>query len=175
MKIVVLDKSVVTRRKLLGEIGENIAQDILTQNGFISVKNINQTHLDIIGSKSNFPYADFYAERNNVKYTISVKIRNKYQFSKNGKSTINPYYNLGSKCYENAETALRNCMADKAAWLAIVLERNIFNAYFGLLESLGGRRSVKMTEEAFVNYECLAHNISHDFDYEKLKNTYQTR
>jgi hypothetical protein len=158
-----LNKGTASRSKQLGDIGEKLIESILARNNFTNIKNLNH-------HKVNFPYADIYAERDGVKYVISVKTRNKYEF---GSGRINPRYKLGSKCYQNAPLAEKQFDA-VAAWVTISLDEKNFSVYFGTLSSLNGSKAVKMTTKHLNSYECLAKDESHEFDYERLKNTYET-
>lgn len=85
---------------------------------------------------------------------------------------LNSRYKLGSKCYEHAEAAEVQFNA-KAAWLTISLDSGTYNAYFGLLSSLKGRRGVNMSEKSVVSYQCLAKDASHHFNYAELENVYE--
>nr|WP_294545340.1 hypothetical protein [uncultured Rhodopila sp.] len=60
------------RLRRLGILGEKLAEAQLRANGFINVRNLNDS------LRANHPGADLYAERNGVGYWISVKGRNKY-------------------------------------------------------------------------------------------------
>ncbi len=160
-----LDKEVAHRFKKLGDIGEELTESLLKGNGFENVQNLN--HL-----KNNFPYADFYAEKDCVRYVISVKIRNKYEFTRDGTKRLNSRYKLGSKCYEYAQIAERQFDA-QAAWLTISLDAKTYSAYFGLLSSLNGSRGVNMSEKAIASYHCLAKDMLHSFNYAELKNAYE--
>jgi len=160
-----LDKVTAHRFKKLGNIGEELTEHLLKVNGFDNVQDLNLL-------KSNFPFADFYAEKDGVRYIISVKIRNKYEFTRDGTKRLNSRYKLGSKCYEHAEVAEVQFNA-KAAWLTISLDSKTFSAYFGLLSSLNGSRGVNMSEKAVVSYQCLAKDAPHQFNYAELKNVYE--
>jgi len=82
------------RKKSLGELGELFGIKALVDNLFERVVNLNDR-------KMNYPFADLYAEKEGRKFIISIKARNKFQ--KN--HTLNAYYNLGSRAYENAAKA----------------------------------------------------------------------
>lgn len=161
-----LDRTTAHRCKKLGDIGEELAEHLLKVNGFSNVQNLNLL-------KSNFPFADFYAEREDVRYIISVKIRNKYESTCDETERLNSRYKLGSKCYEHAEVSELQFDA-KAAWLTISLDSETYSAYFGLLSLLNGSRGVKMSEKAVALYECLAKDLPHDFNYVELENVYET-
>lgn len=165
-RIAKIDKSVARRWKKLGDIGEAIAESLLAENGFTNIRNLNHEQM-------NFAYADFYAERNGIKYVISVKARNKYVFSHNEVGEINPRYKLGPKCYEYAARAEERFGA-AAAWLTIALDVETYSAYFGLLSSLKNC-GVAMTEKATSSYECLARDNPHLLDYASFQNVYEVR
>jgi len=160
-----LDKQVAYRWKLLGDIGEKLTESLLIANGFTNVRNLNR-------DKTNFPYADFYAERDDVKFVISVKARNRYEFNCDGKRRLNCRYKLGRSCYELAKAAEAQFHAT-AAWLTISVDSERYSAYFGLLSSLNGNRGVNMSLKAIASYECLANEARHTLNYAELKNTYE--
>ena len=89
-----VEKKEALRKKSLGELGELFGIKALVDHSFERVTNLND-------KKMNYPYADLYAEKENKKYIISIKARNKYQ--KN--SSLNAHYNLGNNAYKNAQTA----------------------------------------------------------------------
>lgn len=60
------------RLRRLGILAEKLAEAQLRANGFINVRNLNQS------LRANHPGADLYAERSGIGYWISVKGRNKY-------------------------------------------------------------------------------------------------
>jgi len=163
-RIAVLDKSVARRWRELGAAGEALAELLLRSNGFTHIKNLNR-------QQTNFPFADFYAERDGQRYVISVKARNKYEF---GTGRLNSRYKLGAKCYENTAAAEKQFRA-KAAWLTIALAADTYSAYFGLLSSLSGSLGVTMSERAVSSYECLAREKAHSLDYAALRNVYRRR
>jgi hypothetical protein len=160
-----LNSSTAGRWKRLGDAGEKLARELLLQNGFTDVENLNDR-------KMNFPFADFFAVRAGVRFVISVKIRNKYEASRGGQKRLNTRYKLGSQCYEHAEAAEREFNA-QSAWLTIAFDAETYDAYFGLLSSLNGNLGVRMTPKAKVKYECLAEGASHRLNYEDLKNAYE--
>lgn len=129
-----LDASTARRAHSLGEVGEGVAEKLLARAGFTNVRNLNL-------ETSNFPYADFYAERKGERFVVSVKIRNKYEA---GTGRLNSRYKLGARCYELARRAEKQLEA-KAAWLAISLEDTVLSAYFGRLDELRGSRGIAMT------------------------------
>jgi len=120
----------------------------------------------------NFPFADFYAERKNEKYVISVKIRNKYE-ANTGK--LNARYNLGHRnCYELAAKA-EIALSAQAAFLAISLTQDSYSAYFALLVTLNKSLGIPMTNSWLARYECLVENMANNIDVSHLKNTYSLK
>lgn len=166
INIVKLDRSTASRSKRIGDMGEQLAESILKNNGFVGIKNLNY-------QKMNFAFADFYAERNAIKYVISVKARNKYEFRRDGTTRINGRYKLGSKCLAHAASATQQFEA-QAAWLTIAISPETYSAYFGLLSELKSS-GVPMTEKATSSYECLANNEPHKLDYASILNIYEMR
>lgn len=165
-RIATLDKVTAHRCKRLGDLGEELAENLLKVNGFNNIQNLNLL-------KNNFPFADFYAEKDCVRYVISMKIRNKYESTCGEAKRLNSRYKLGSKCYEQAEVAEVQFDA-KAAWLTISLDSETYSAYFGLLSLLNGSKGVAMSEKAVASYECLAKDAPHVFNYVELKNVYES-
>jgi len=162
-KNVIQNQDTARRCHSLGNIGEELAKQVFEKNGFVNVRNLNE-------SRKNYAFADFYAERGGNKYVISVKARNKYEF---GTGRLNGRYKLGAKCHEHAREAEKINDAS-AAWLVISLEEKTFSAYFGLLDSLRGSTGVAMTEDAIKQYERLALNQEHGFDNREFKNSYRS-
>ena len=155
-------KATALRNKRLGEIGECLAEQLLKRNHFVNVENLNSRH-------RNFPYADFLAEKDAVRYVISVKIRNKFEFGPARR--LNSRYKLGRHCYELAAEAEIEYRA-AAAFVSISLEERTFSAYFGRLSSLNGSKGISMTPSGVSRYECIAHNEQHEFDCSDLRNEY---
>ena len=151
------------RFKALGDIGEQIAQVVLAQNGFEDIVDLNQV-------QTNFPFADFSATRNGVRCLISVKARNKYQAD--GK--INPAYKLGKKVYEHIDALQQDARYQHCtpAWLAIALDEKSYDAYFGTIEELNGMRAIRMSREAVASHETLAVAAPHAYDYDSFVNKY---
>ena len=166
-RIAVLDTTTAWRAKRLGDIGEELAETLLLQHGFANIQNLNR-------ARANFPFADFLAERRSTRYVISVKIRNKYEFSQAGSRRLNQRYKLGAKCLQHAENAARHFNA-VTAWLAIALDMHTYSAYFGLLSDLNGSVGINMSPAAVATYECLAHDAPHTFPHASLLNVYEVR
>ena len=166
-RVAVLNSMTAQRAKKLGDIGESLAEALLGQHGFVNIRNVNTIRM-------NFPYADFFAERAGTRYVISVKIRNKYEFSRAGLRRLNRRYKLGSKCHEHAAHAATHCGA-VPAWLAIALDTYSYCAYFGLLSDLSGSRGINMSPTAVLSYECFANDVPHTFQHASLVNVYALR
>jgi hypothetical protein len=154
------------RFKHLGDIGEILAEQILRENGFTDIRNLNSI-------KKNFVFADYYAEKDRNKYLISVKARNK--FENNG--SLNTRYKLGRNLESRIESALkmeefRDCMP---AWLAIVLEAETYSAFFGLIKELDNNHGIPMSQKAKESYLCLAMDTPHEFDPDGFKNVYNKK
>jgi len=153
------------RFKKLGDIGEHLALLLLERNGFIHFHNLNNTAM-------NFPFADFMAEKDGVKYLISVKARNKYEHT----GRLNARFKLGDT--EKKIQKLKNDEKLAAyreyvpAWLAIALDKHTYEAYWGLIDELPNKRGISMSEKAKQNYRCLAKDLPHGFDFDEFQNTY---
>lgn len=113
------------RKKILGDIGEEIAIEFLTRNGYNYVENLNK-------KQNNHPFVDLKAEKNGNQYIISVKTRNKYQYD--GK--INPIYNLNN--FEKHYNYLKTDSNVITLWLAIQYDEKLNNAsfYLGNIDNL---------------------------------------
>ncbi len=77
-----LDRRTALRFKKLGDVGEELTDSLLRRNGFDEVRNLNLL-------RNNFAFADVFAERDGVRYVISVKMRNKYEFTRDGSRRLN--------------------------------------------------------------------------------------
>jgi len=154
-------KKEALRKKSLGELGELFAIKVLIDNGFEKVKNLND-------KKMNFPYADLYAEKDDIKYVISIKARNKYQ--RNGK--VNSSYNLGKNAYNKAEEAANEYGA-KAYWMAVQFDEASYSVYFGSIEELNGRNFIPVNQCSQVENSmgvCFVKDRKHYFDFSFFKN-----
>ena len=161
-----LGKGEGRRFKRLGDIGEELAPALLIMGGFSNLKNLND-------QKINFPFADFYAERDEIKYLISVKTRNKYEYA--GK--LNSRYKLGRNLYKKIDEVLdipeyKDCIP---AWMTIAVEENTFDAFWGLIRDLDGGFGISMSESACSKYLCLAKRQQHEFDPAIFRNTYKKK
>ncbi|WP_319587234.1 hypothetical protein [uncultured Desulfobulbus sp.] len=161
MRQIKLNQHTALRAKSLGALGELLAIKALVDNGFNNIKNLND-------NKRNFPYADLYAERENEKYVISVKARNRYERT----GRLNSRYNLGSNCIIKAKKAELQFNA-KAAWLAISIFDDIYSIYFGTLESLTAKTGIPIGATHFQLYECLVKEKQHGLDFRPYKNIYE--
>ncbi|MBN2864122.1 MAG: hypothetical protein JXN62_13225 [Bacteroidales bacterium] len=154
------------RFQRLGEIGELLAAQILKENRFTDIRNLNSI-------KKNFVFADYHAKKDGIRYLISVKARNK--FENNG--SLNSRYKFGKNLESKIQRALgtdefRDC---KPAWLAIVLEPETYNAYFGLIEELESNHAILMSKKATETYRCFAKDSVHGFDPDDFKNVYKKK
>ncbi len=150
------------RSKSLGEVGERLTPKLLQSGGFVAVKNLNEIRV-------NFPYADFYAERDGRRYVIAVKARNMYEVS----GSLNSRYKLGKKVYEFAQKASKQFDAIPAFLVIQLDNRNgTYNGYFGELELLKGNNAVLMSERHLSRYECLGKDVKSGFNFSELKNVY---
>jgi hypothetical protein len=95
LRRVLLNAATARRARGLGGAGERLAETLLARAGFTAVPNLNREAM-------NFPYADFYAERNGERFVISVKMRNKFE-ARTGR--LNSRYKLGRRCYKLAQRA----------------------------------------------------------------------
>ena len=152
-------KKEALRKKSLGELGELFAIKALVDNNFEKIVNLND-------EKINYPYADLFAEKENKKYIISVKARNKYQ--KN--NSLNSHYNLGNNAYQKAENAEKEYGAE-AYWMAIQFDNVEYSIYFGSLAELNDRHAIPVREctEGKIGV-CLVKNKRHYFDFDFFGN-----
>jgi hypothetical protein len=161
MRQIKLDQNTALRAKSLGALGELLAIKALVDNGFNSIRNLND-------QKRNYPYADLYAERGDEKYVISVKARNRYERTGN----LNSRYKLGNDCEMKAKNAEVHFNAT-AAWMAISVLDDIYSVYFGTLECLELKTGIPMTASHLSRYECLVREKQHGLDFRPYKNTYE--
>ena len=147
------------RKKSLGELGELFALKALVDQKFDKIRNLND-------QKMNEKFADIVAEKEGVKYVISVKARNKYQV--NGR--LNTRYNLGSNAYEKASYAEEKYNA-KAYWLAVQFDSVSFSIYFGSLDELNGSKAIPVNKcaKALV-CDIWELNKRHYFDFDYYSN-----
>lgn len=148
-----------SRKKSLGELGELFALKALVDNKFDRIRNLNDDSM-------NETFADISCEKDNVKYIISVKARNKFQ--RNGK--LNTRYNLGKDVYKKALASELKYGA-KAYWLAIQFDHNTFSIYFGQLNDLKSSRAIPVDKcEKGAIGEIWVHNKRHYFDFDYYTN-----
>ena len=152
-------KKEALRKKSLGELGELFAIKALVDNSFEKIVNLNDC-------KMNYPFADLYAEKDDKKYIISIKARNKYQ--KN--HTLNSRYNLGSNAYKNAQAAEIEYKA-QAHWMAIQFDRLTYSIYFGSLNELNNSNGIPILkcQNGSVG-TCLVKDKRHYFDFSFFEN-----
>lgn len=156
------NKKEAARKKSLGELGELFALKALVDQKFDKIRNLNDQTM-------NEKYADIVAEKDGLKYVISVKSRNKYQI--NGK--LNTRYNLGSNAYEKAEYAEEKYNA-KAYWLAVQFDNSSFSIYFGSLDSLNGSKAIPVNKcERKLVGEIWEKDKRHYFDFDYYSNKEQ--
>lgn len=153
------------RREYLGKIGEEIAMEVLVNNEYQNVINLNKIY-------PNIKFCDVYAEKNGFKYIFSVKARNKFEFDKKRHAfRLNSRYKLGNKCHLFAEEQKFKFNAIPA-WITISLDKKTYSAYLGLMSELKGNTGVNMTQKATENYTILAINQTHLYDYSMYTNIY---
>ncbi len=153
-------KKEALRKKSLGELGELFGIKALVDNSFEKIVNLNDKRM-------NYPYADLYAEKENKKYIVSIKARNKYQ--KN--NSLNTHYNLGSNAYNKAKSAEKEYKA-KAYWMAVQFDKYEYSVFFGSLDELNLRNAIPLREcqDGAVGI-CLVKDKKHYFDFGFFGNT----
>ncbi len=153
------NKKEAARKKSLGELEELFALKALVDQKFDKIRNLND-------QKMNEKFADIVAEKEGVKYVISVKARNKYQV--NGK--LNTRYNLGSNAYEKALYTEEKYNA-KAFWIAVQFDSISFSIYFGSLDELNGSKAIPVDkcEKGLVG-EIWKLDKRHYFDFDYYSN-----
>ena len=148
------NKKEAARKKSLGELGELFAIKALVDKKFDRIRNLND-------NKMNETFADIECEKDELKFIISVKARNKYQ--KNGK--LNARYNLGKDVYEKSLVAEKKYNAS-AYWMAIQFDQKSFSIYFGSLKELNGSRAIPVDKcEKGIIGEIWENNKRHYFDF----------
>ena len=130
-------KKEASRKKSLGELGELYALQALVDNGFNNIKNLND-------KKRNEPFADLIAEKDGIRYTISVKARNK---NRGGRSIgkTNDRYNLGKNGYDAAKKSEKKHKA-KAYWMGIEFDNQFLTIYFGSMEEIKGHSGIPINK-----------------------------
>lgn len=153
------EKNEALRKKSLGELGELFGIKALVDSSFEKVVNLNDR-------KMVYPYADLYAEKDNKRFIVSIKARNKYQ--KN--NSLNAHYNLGSNAYEKAKSAEKEYGAE-AHWMAIQFDTQTYSVYFGSLAELNQRNAISIREcEQGKIGKCLVKDKRHYFDFSFFAN-----
>jgi hypothetical protein len=130
-------KKEASRKKSLGELGELYALKALVDNGFNNIKNLND-------QKRNEPFADLLAEKDGIRYTISVKARNKNQGGSNFGKT-NDRYNLGKNVTTKAKESEEKYKA-KAHWMGIEFDNQFITIYFGSMEEIEGHTGIPINK-----------------------------
>jgi hypothetical protein len=160
------------RTTKLGQLGEILAAEALEHHSFQDVCNLNE-------KRNNQPFADLMATKDGKNYFIGVKARNE----KRDIGMLNESYNCvlvrdavnkrlkisGLTTDQITQLAIEQVakLANKfdaiPAWITVAVRshQGTYAAYFGLLESLGNRRSIPMTVHARGNYVCLV-DWTHD-------------
>lgn len=166
-----------TQKQLLGEQGEELAIEILEANKFKIIKQLNDKIV-------NHPFADILASRHGVRYAISVKARNRYEWDGKKENSrfklgrVSPRVGRLPYCRKIANDVSR---AHKAvgAWMIIRYERRTCDAYFGTLEQLDQRlknsknkyaTGILTGEKHLLGYEKLAEKFQHRLNYEDIRN-----
>lgn len=138
----------MSRRKHLGDLGEQWTVSLLKNAGFRSILNLNAV-------RHNHPGGDFVAERQGQRYFVTVKARCKYT---RGTRKLNSGYNIFP---DKVRRAAREYDAIPA-WLTIQVDTDLsrFSAYFGTIQSLRNPNAVAvpMSARAVSSYECLAND-----------------
>jgi len=165
MDLILQDK---LRRSALGKLGELLAAEALTSNGFREVRNLNK-------KTPNQPFADLRAEKDGLTYFIGVKTRNENREC----GRLNESYNcfvvakpknrrLKSEGWTTAQITqlaldqielLAGAHEAEAvpAWITLPVRpvEGTYAAYFGTLRELGCKRCIPMTLPARGGYTCL--------------------
>jgi Holliday junction resolvase len=136
------------RTMALGGWGEEKASILLKRAGFRSVRNLNS-------EIPNHLFADIYAERNNERFIIGVKTRNR----QTAEGKLNSCYNIRKKGKDLRVLAIG--YKAHPAWVAIQVEaeKQRCSAFFGTVAQImfqGERYSIPMTPQATSKYELLA-------------------
>ena len=153
------EKKEALRKKSLGELGELFGIKALVDCHFEKVVNLNDR-------KTNYPFADLYAEKDKKKLIVSIKARNKFQ--KN--HTLNANYNLGNNAYAKAKLAETEYGAE-AYWMAIQFDTQTYSVYFGSLAELHQRKAIPLREcEKGIIGSCLVKDKRHYFDFSFFEN-----
>jgi hypothetical protein len=146
------------RKRSLGQLGELFAIKALVDNEFDKIRNLND-------EKFNYPFFDLSAVKDNKKYLISVKARNKYQAD--GK--LNSYYKLGPKSKWHSDVALSDGFVP--CWLSVQFDIDTYSVFFGEILALGERNSIPMDGVKTLDVGIsLVLNKRHQFDFDFFSN-----
>jgi hypothetical protein len=162
----------IERITKLGRLGEILAAERLKHHGFVDIVDLNSKRM-------NYPFADLLATDAGTRYLIGVKARNAMR---QGEVGLNESYNLilipdatnhelkrQGRTTDQITSMLWDEVAELAklhaatpAWITVPVrpKAGTYSAYFGLVASLGNKRSVPMTAKACAMYRCLARDIS---------------
>jgi hypothetical protein len=155
----------------LGRLGEDLVAERLHHQGFTHIENLNLR-------RHNYPFGDLLATKDKVRYFIGIKARNEMR---QGDVGLNECYNLilipdaanrrlkaqGKSPGQITSMLLADisALADKLsatpAWATVSIRprSGTYSAYFGLVATLGNRRSVSMVPKACATYRCLAQHL----------------
>jgi hypothetical protein len=161
----------VKRNTKLGRLGEDLVAERLGQHGFANIENLNLR-------RNNHPFGDLLATKHGVSYFIGVKARNEMR---QGDLGLNESYNLVlipdaanrklkalGKTPDQITSMLLAEVSSLAAeyratpaWATVAIRprAGTYSAYFGLVATLGNRRSVPMVPKACATYHCLAREL----------------
>jgi hypothetical protein len=150
-----LNQKEAMRKKSLGELGELFAIKTLVDNSFDGIRNLNDVHM-------NEEFADIICEKENIKYLISVKARNKHQIN----GIVNNRYNLGTNVYEKAKHSEKK-YGGIAYWMAIQFDIHQYSVYFGPLQCLNGSKAIPINKcESGEIGSILVDKKRHYFDFD---------
>jgi hypothetical protein len=155
----------------LGRLGEDLVAERLQHQGFTDMENLNLR-------RNNYPFGDLLASKDGVRYFVGVKARNEMR---QGGIDLNESYNLilisnslNARLKDHGKTtdqitsmlvaevcALAAELDASPAWATVSIRTRAgtYSAYFGLVATLGNRRSVPMLPTACAAYRCLARDL----------------
>jgi len=171
------NRETANRSKKLADIGESLAVELLSDQGFANIKDLNKI-------RKNHPFADIYAERNGEKFWISVKARNKYE--ENGKINYCYYIRKGER--DLAIQLEQKYPGTQAACLGISFvvsqnscrdgePTNSYSCYFTKLTTIANLPGIRMTPDWLPNYDCLAKDkiVPPKYDVSDCENVFARR
>jgi Holliday junction resolvase-like predicted endonuclease len=161
----------VERITKLGRLGEDLVAERLRYHGYTNIENLNLR-------RNNYPFGDLLATKHGVRYFIGVKARNEMR---QGDVGLNESYNLvlipdaaNARLKTQGKTtdqitsmllaevsSLADGLGATAAWATVSIRprAGTYSGYFGLVTTLGNRRSVPMVPKASATYHCLARDL----------------